>query len=700
MKIVFLAWRDLANPLAGGSEILVDRLASGLVARGHDVTLIAGGPVEQRDYKTVDSGGVLSQYLKGPLIALRHHRDADVVVDVCNGLPFFSPLWRRKPTITLVNHVHTAQWELWFPPALAAIGRTIERDLMPRLYRRRLFMAVSPSTAGSLESIGIPSGNIRIVPNGVEIPLGTIASKSAEPLFFALGRLVPHKRYSLLLQTWDRVKEQTGGQLVIAGDGPEMDRLAAQAGSDVTLVGRVTESEKHDLLGRAWLFLHPAMLEGWGLVVLEAAAHGTPTLGFDAPGVRDSVLDGVSGSLAQDDDDLAREWVRLTMDPQARAQLAAGARARADQFSWTTTIDRFERLANEAAAPAGRRKAIPAAPRRAIPSPSKTSGTPTLSIVVPAYNEASRLMRSLPPLAERARREDIEIIVVDDGSTDGTADLARQLLAGAPRAQVVTLPRNTGKGAAVRRGVAEANGQSIAFMDADLATDLGDLLALENALSHAHVAIGSRAAQGSTTSGGRPTRVVMGRTFNRLARTVTRLNVRDFQCGFKAFRGPAAKLLFHLSEVDGYAFDVELLALASRIGYRTLEVPVRWEAVPGSHIRPVHHSMQMTRDVLTLSRRWTSTRLTAAVAAHSRREEDPRRLVASLDSLVGPLGPVIPWHSGAIALLPFKDAGDAEVLRDRLRHELPQLKLEVAELSAYELWEPAGRAIRIALAAS
>ena len=698
MHIVFLAWRDLANPLAGGSEILVDRLATGLVSRGHRVTLIAGGPTAERPYEVIDAGSVFGQYAKAPAIALGRFRSADLVIDVCNGMPYFSPLWRRKPTLCLVNHVHTEQWELWFSRHLAAVGRSIERDVMPLVYRNRLFMAVSPSTAAALEAIGVPSNNIRIVPNGVTLPAAAPAAKSDEPLFFALGRLVPHKRYDLLLDLWQRVRPETGGTLVIAGEGPDADRLAATAVPGVVLTGRIDEAEKTRLLAQAWLFLHPAMLEGWGLVVMEAAAHGTPTLGFDAPGVRDSVDDGVSGVLARDHDDMVAQWIRLTRDRAARTELGVGARARAAAFSWDTTVDRFETVAREAVG-AHRAWARPRAAAAVSPLRAVSDASPELSIVVPAFNEATRLVRSLPKLVERTHGGGVELIVVDDGSTDGTTEEARRLLEGVRDADVITLPVNRGKGAAVRAGVARATGRTIVFMDADLATDLDDLRSLEQALHTAHVAIGSRATAGSVTVGGTPSRAVMGRTFNRLARTVTRLDVRDFQCGFKAFRAPAAKLLFHLSEIEGYAFDVELLALARRIGYHTVELPVQWRAVPGSHVRPILDSFQMARDVMSLPHRWSSRRLTAAVEAYSRRESDPRQVVASLDPLLGSLGPVVPWQHGALALLPFKDEGDAEELRDELRQQLPELRLEVAAVSSSELLDPAGRQLRSALAA-
>ena len=110
MHIVFNAWRDTSHPLAGGSEVMIDRLATGLSNRGHQVELRAGAPITEHSYAVRDGGSKFGQYLSSPLTHLRHHRHADLVVDIANGMAFYTPLWRRSPTICFVHHVHTEQW--------------------------------------------------------------------------------------------------------------------------------------------------------------------------------------------------------------------------------------------------------------------------------------------------------------------------------------------------------------------------------------------------------------------------------------------------------------------------------------------------------------------------------------------------------------------------------------------------------------
>jgi len=358
LRVLIVSWRDLDHPFAGGSEVLIARLAEGLGERGHDVTLLASGartPTGQ--YRTVDAGGRLTQYLTDPLRARRLGR-FDVVVDVCNGVPFFAPLWSRAPTVALVNHIHFGMWREWFSPWVSLVGSTIETKVMPSLYRSRSVVAVSDSTARALVSLGMPAANITVVHNGVDVAdIGERTVRRAdEPTFLAVGRLVPHKRFDLLLRAWARVQPITGGRLLLAGEGPLRDELAADLPPSTELLGRVTDEERRSLMEAAWFLVQPSRLEGWGLVVMEAAAASTPTLGFWAPGTSDAVVHGESGILVHTEAELVEEWLRLAQDPLARQMLSKGAAERARHFSWERSITDFEAVLRRAAAgatPAG-----------------------------------------------------------------------------------------------------------------------------------------------------------------------------------------------------------------------------------------------------------------------------------------------------------------------------------------------------------
>ncbi|MEV5527041.1 glycosyltransferase family 4 protein [Streptomyces prunicolor] len=348
-RIVFLAHRDLDNPQAGGSELLVDRLADGLTRLGHQVTLLCGGPASYRDYRVVSAGGAYGHFLRARTAFAQQIGDCDLLVEVCNGMPYFAPMWHHGPTLCLVNHVHTDLWKMRFggPMAPAArIGRRLEHWALTGAQRRGLLVAVSPSTAYALRGIGVERERIRVVHNGVEEP-GPRAERSAEPLFVAVGRLVEYKRIDLLLRLWERVRPVVGGRLVIVGDGPERERLEQLAGPGVEFTGHVSEARKHELLCAAWLLLHPSALEGWGLVVTEAAARETPAIAFDVPGLRDSVVDGETGVLARGESSFAAAWCALALSGERREVMGKAACDLAGRYRWDRTVRQFRLVAGE-----------------------------------------------------------------------------------------------------------------------------------------------------------------------------------------------------------------------------------------------------------------------------------------------------------------------------------------------------------------
>ena len=163
-----------------------------------------------------------------------------------------------------------------------------------------------------------------------------------------MAGLTDYKRLDLLLRLWDRVRHVVGGKLVIAGDGPERARLEAQAGPGVVFTGRVSEQEKHRLLCSAWLLMHPALIEGWGIVVSEAAIRGTPAVAFDVPGLRDSVVHDETGMLVRTEGQFASAWASLAIDGRRREELGRAARTRALQLHWSAAVEGFADVADEA----------------------------------------------------------------------------------------------------------------------------------------------------------------------------------------------------------------------------------------------------------------------------------------------------------------------------------------------------------------
>jgi dolichyl-phosphate beta-glucosyltransferase len=229
-----------------------------------------------------------------------------------------------------------------------------------------------------------------------------------------------------------------------------------------------------------------------------------------------------------------------------------------------------------------------------------SAAPPDLSIVIPAYNEVDRLEPTVRRILEYCgtERPDHEILVVDDGSTDGTADLARRIAAQHPSLEVLELGVNRGKGAAVRAGMVAARGARVLFCDADLATPIEELAKLEAFVDRGFdIAIASRAAPGADIRVRQhPLREMMGRTFNLLVRALAVGGIADTQCGFKLFTRQAAHDLFGRALLDGFAFDVEILWLA-RGRYRIAEVPVTWRHVAESKVSPGSDAARMFLDL-------------------------------------------------------------------------------------------------------
>jgi dolichyl-phosphate beta-glucosyltransferase len=229
---------------------------------------------------------------------------------------------------------------------------------------------------------------------------------------------------------------------------------------------------------------------------------------------------------------------------------------------------------------------------------------PALSIVIPAYNEAARIGSTLGAtraFLDARQLGEAEIIVVDDGSTDSTCNVVEEHARRDPRVRLIRLERNRGKGAAVRRGVLDSRGMRVLFMDADLATPLGELAKLERAVDDgADIAIGSRGLRESNiTTRQHPVRESMGRTFNLMVQALAVPGIKDTQCGFKLFTRNAADALFHEATVERFAFDVEIL-LRARGRFRVAEIPIVWRHVEQSKISPVRDAARMAFDLVRL----------------------------------------------------------------------------------------------------
>jgi dolichyl-phosphate beta-glucosyltransferase len=216
-----------------------------------------------------------------------------------------------------------------------------------------------------------------------------------------------------------------------------------------------------------------------------------------------------------------------------------------------------------------------------------------ISVIIPSYNEGRRIRPNLAKVVDylRTRFTQFEVIVVDDGSTDDTSNEVARARRREPRVRLISYPANRGKGFAVRQGVLAAKGDAVCFTDADLSTPVE---AIESGLKGIDegcpVVIASRRHPESVIAlTQNAARDAFGRLFNLAVRTLLSLRFRDTQCGFKCFSREAAREIFSLARIDGYAFDVEIIVIAQRLGYRIKEIPVCWSNAPDSKVRPLRH---------------------------------------------------------------------------------------------------------------
>jgi dolichyl-phosphate beta-glucosyltransferase len=248
----------------------------------------------------------------------------------------------------------------------------------------------------------------------------------------------------------------------------------------------------------------------------------------------------------------------------------------------------------------------------------------SVSVIVPAYNESARIQLTLKKLVAHLARNfpSFEIVVIDDGSTDSTAEKVRKAAGANGRIVLRSLPKNRGKGFAVREGMMMATGDAVLFTDADLSTPVEEIdLALAELARGFPVVIASRRHPHSIIVRCQSwAREAIGRGFNKLIRALFSLPFKDTQCGFKCFTQAAAKEIFARATIDTFSFDVEILIIAMALGYSIKEIPVHWTNAPGSKVRPLHDAATILRELVALYRNPSIQ----PASPHSSRSEDRR----------------------------------------------------------------------------
>jgi glycosyltransferase involved in cell wall biosynthesis len=352
-RVDVVAWRDLDDAEAGGSELHAHEILTRWADAGIDVRLWtsrvdgAARAIRRSGYTVNRRAGRYAVFPRTAVAGFRHKiGTGDGLVEIWNGMPFFSPVWSHCPRVVFLHHVHAEMWDMALSPTLARLGYGVEHRLAPPFYRRSQIVTLSDSARDDLvRRLHFSRDRVTVVPPGIDdrfTPGGTL---EADPFVVAVGRLVPVKRFTWFVEAMVALKErQPRLRAMIVGEGyerPELEDLVAQAGAGewLTLPGRVTDAELVEVYRRAWLLCSTSVREGWGMTITEAAACGTPAVATRIAGHEDAVIDGESGLLASSVPELVEASESILANPMLRRRLSQGALRRSERMTWERTAE-------------------------------------------------------------------------------------------------------------------------------------------------------------------------------------------------------------------------------------------------------------------------------------------------------------------------------------------------------------------------
>jgi glycosyltransferase involved in cell wall biosynthesis/O-antigen/teichoic acid export membrane protein len=348
-RILIFNWRDLKHSFAGGAEVYIHELAKRWVRQGNSVTLFCGNDGHCARHDSIDGveiirrGGFYFVYVWAFFYyVFRFRGQYDVIIDCENGIPFFTPIFAREKKFLLIHHVHQEVFLRSLVRPLAMFATFLELRVMPLVYRDIQVITVSNSSKEEILRTGITKVDPIVIHNGIDLAKFIPHEKQERPLILYLGRLKAYKSIHIFIKAAQEVlKRIPHTEFIIAGDGEEKSnlmRLTKKIGieTSINFVGKVTEEEKIRLYQRAWLFVHPSMMEGWSLGIIEANACGTPVVASNVSGLRDSVRNPTTGFLVPygDEKAFAEKMIQLIRDEKLRSDFSRGAIEWASNFSW------------------------------------------------------------------------------------------------------------------------------------------------------------------------------------------------------------------------------------------------------------------------------------------------------------------------------------------------------------------------------
>lgn len=356
MNILILSWRGIGNPRSGGAELVVHEHAKYWVKRGHNVTLFTSNYEGANTDEVVNGVKIIrkgNEFLEVHICAFLwylfgRHEKFDLIFDHFHGLPFFTPLYVRIKKIAVTNEIAKEVWFLNYNLIYALIGYCTEPWIFKLIYKRTPFLTHSRSTQEALIDLGIPAASITVIPHGVTIKKPKVFKKEERLTIAYMGILSKDKGIEDALECFSLLKSRGDFNFWVIGK-PEstkyakkieayVDKLDLQA--DVKFWGYVSQNQKFNLLAKVHAVINPSSREGWGLVVIEAAAMGAPTIGYNVPGLRDSILDKKTGLICETNtpSDLAKNVIRLIKDQELYRAVSRNAVSWSRKFNWEKSV--------------------------------------------------------------------------------------------------------------------------------------------------------------------------------------------------------------------------------------------------------------------------------------------------------------------------------------------------------------------------
>jgi len=356
LRILWLNHRDPKHPQAGGSEVHLWEVSKRIAALGHEVTILCEKPKGVPEHETLRNiniyraGGKTSVYPHSFWRYIRRFTGkCDLVVDdIAHAVPWFTPLYVKEPVVAIVHHIHREILDFELPFPLSRFARAAEQSI-PKIYKNAQFVTVSESTKNELIKLGIPPEKVKVTYLGINHNLYKPAwqSKASFPCVLCLGRIKRYKNIDHVIEAMGlAVKKVPDAKLIIAGKADEdvaksLEYRIKALGleSNIEFHKSVPEEEKIRLLQEAWVCVTASRKEGWGLTVIEAAACGTPTVAYNVPGLRDSIINSETGLLAPFGNirTLSEMIAMVLTDGSLRLRLSQKAADWSSQFSWDNT---------------------------------------------------------------------------------------------------------------------------------------------------------------------------------------------------------------------------------------------------------------------------------------------------------------------------------------------------------------------------